>query len=304
MKNLIELKNAQRVVIDGNIIEYNWAAAQTGYAIVFTPRNQDGRAPWSVVQQVEVTNNVIRHVASVFNILGTDNIHPSRPTNDILIRNNLVLDMSRANWGGSGQFVLTLGGSNITVDHNTVFTDGTSALYADVAAVSGFVFTNNIVPDNSWAVMGADASPGNGTIAMYYPGSTFRGNIFIGSNPNTYPAGNFYPAVLGAVGFVDPSANFRLAPTSAYRSSATDGTDVGANIPAINSAAGTQVPNFSPRPAVFIRYAVEADPAEPCEDAALFGRRGSDARRRHRRQHGDFQRRRGRAVEAAPLPTI
>ena len=100
---------------------------------MFTPRNQDGRAPWSVVQQVEVTNNVIRHVASGFNILGTDNIHPSRTTNDILIRNNLVLDISSANWGGAGQFVLTLGGSNITVDHNTVFTDGTSVLYADVA---------------------------------------------------------------------------------------------------------------------------------------------------------------------------
>src|SRR4029434_11015360 len=42
VKNLIELKNAQRVVIDGNVVEYCWEAAQSGYAIVFTPRNQDG----------------------------------------------------------------------------------------------------------------------------------------------------------------------------------------------------------------------------------------------------------------------
>jgi hypothetical protein len=189
---------------------------------------------------VQVTNNVIRHVASVVNILGTDNINVSRPLSDVVIRNNLVLDLSSVNWGGSGRFVLTQGGSNITVDHNTVFTDGPSALYADGATVSGFVFTNNIVPDNSYAVMGTSASPGNGTIAKFYPGSTFLGNIFIGSNPNMYPAGNFYPSTIGQVGFVDPFGNFRLASTSPYVSSATDGTAVGANIPAINSAAGTQ----------------------------------------------------------------
>jgi hypothetical protein len=238
VKNLLELKSAQRVVIDGNLIEYNWEAAQSGYAILFTPRNQDGRAPWSVVRQVQVTNNVIRHVASVFNILGTDNLHPSQPTTDILIRNNLVLDVSKVRWGGAGTFVLTQGGSNITVDHNTVFTDGNVVLLASLATSPGFVFTNNIVPDNIYAVIGSGATPGNGTIAMYYPGSTFRGNIFIDGNPATYPAGNFYPTTIGDVGFIDFSANFRLASTSLYVSSATDGTAVGASIPAINTAAG------------------------------------------------------------------
>jgi hypothetical protein len=47
VKNLLELKNAQRVTIDGNLIENNWAAAQPGVAIVLTPRNQDGNSPWS-----------------------------------------------------------------------------------------------------------------------------------------------------------------------------------------------------------------------------------------------------------------
>jgi hypothetical protein len=102
------------------------------------------------------------------------------------------------------------------------------------------VFTNNIVPDNSWAVMGGGASPGNGTIAKFYPGSTFLKNVFIGSNAATYPASNFYPATIAQVGFVNPGGNYRLSATSPYVSAATDGTAVGANIPAINSAAGTQ----------------------------------------------------------------
>ena len=45
VKNLFELKNARRVLIDGNLFEYNWPQAQNGFAILFTVRNQDGGAP-------------------------------------------------------------------------------------------------------------------------------------------------------------------------------------------------------------------------------------------------------------------
>jgi hypothetical protein len=240
IKNLLELKNAQRLVFDGNVFENNWAAGQAGYAVVLTPRNQYGGAPWSVVQHVQFTNNVVRHVAAVFDILGTDNLQKSQPLTDVVIRNNLFVDVSAARWGGNGQIMLTIGGSNITLDHNTAITDGTSFLYADVTTVTNFVFTNNIAPDNIWGIMGSGASPGNGTIATYYPGSTFQKNVFIGSNPTIYPAGNFYPGTIGAVGFVDPTQNYRLSVSSPYRQAATDGTAVGCNIDTLNAAARTQ----------------------------------------------------------------
>jgi hypothetical protein len=48
VKNLFELKNAQRVLVDGNLFEQNWTHAQNGVSILFTVRNQDGGAPWSV----------------------------------------------------------------------------------------------------------------------------------------------------------------------------------------------------------------------------------------------------------------
>ena len=84
VKNLIEFKNARDVVVEGNTIENNWAAGQQGYSIVFTPRNQSNTAPWSVVRNITVQNNVIRHVAAVFNILGYDDISPSQQTQDII----------------------------------------------------------------------------------------------------------------------------------------------------------------------------------------------------------------------------
>lgn len=232
VKNLLELKNGQRVVIDSNLIEYSWAAGQTGYAIVLTPRNQDGTAPWSAVQDVEITNNVVRHVASGVNILGLDTSTYTE-TNNITVRNNLF-DISSATWGGKGQLVLTVGGRNITFDHNTVLTDGSSVVYAGGSPVSGFVFTNNILPDNAWAVMGSNASEGNLTLSMYYPGASFRRNVIIRGNGGMYPGDNYFPATTADVGFVDAGAgNYRLSSSSQFGNLGTDGRDIGCDMDAL-----------------------------------------------------------------------
>ena len=92
----------------------------------------------------------------------------------------------------------------------------------------------------AWAIAGDNASPGNGTIATFFPGSQFFDDVIAGASPASYPAGNYYPADLGGVGFIDlGGGNYRLSTASPYVRSATDGTDVGANIDAINAAAGT-----------------------------------------------------------------
>jgi hypothetical protein len=235
VKNLLEFKNAQRVVIDSNLMEYCWQQSQQGYAVVLTPRNQEGTAPWSVVQHVKVTNNVMRHVAAGFNVLGTDDTNTTwTVTNDIVVRNNLFLDMSAATWGGSGVLATMQGGENITFDHNTVFTDGTSVIFADNPPATGFAFTNNIVPDNAWAIMGSNASPGNGTLAMYFPGATFVANVLIQGSAASYPAGNYFPASIDDVGFVSLSGgDYRLGSSSPYVHAATDGGAIGYSGPPI-----------------------------------------------------------------------
>jgi hypothetical protein len=45
VKNLFELKNARRVVVDGNVFEYSWTSGQEGSGIVITVRNQSGKLP-------------------------------------------------------------------------------------------------------------------------------------------------------------------------------------------------------------------------------------------------------------------
>ena len=145
----------------------------------------------------------IRHVSGVLNVLGTDYRYTTQPLTDILFRNNLVVDLSASELGGAGQLLLTSGGTNLTIDHNTIFTDGTSVVYADGAQVSGFVFTNNIFPDNIWGVMGAGVSEGSGTLSGVLPWRDVPAQRDRWRPGALYPSGNYFPASVGGVGFVD-----------------------------------------------------------------------------------------------------
>lgn len=239
VKNLFELKSAQRVRVDSNLMENNWLAGQAGYAILLKSVNQDGNAPWSVVQDVVISNNVVRHVASAINILGRDPVHPALEANRITVRNNLFEDVSAAKYGGFGRFLQVVGGVDLTFDHNTVINDGAITVAPDVRETYGLVFTNNVILDNAYGIKGTATASGNPTIAKFFPGSQFFANIMARSPAAQYPAANFYPTTLDGVGFADAlSGDYRLAATSVYRGGATDGTDPGCNFAALAAAYG------------------------------------------------------------------
>ena len=226
IKNLLELKNAQRVLIDGNVLEYNWAQAQNGFAVLFTVRDQNGHAPWSVVQDVTFTNNVVRHSANGVNILGYDNNYPSQQTRRILIENNLFNDIGYDNGSGT-LFQLLDGTADVTITHNTADQSG-SIVVAAGRPHSGFTFTDNIVPQNQYGIVGTNTGPGKPTLQSYFPGALVSGNLFVGALPGLYPPGNYFPSGLAAVGFVNVAGSrFDLSAASAYRNSAGDGTAPG-----------------------------------------------------------------------------
>jgi hypothetical protein len=238
VKNLFELKNARRVLVDGNLFEYNWPHAQNGFAILFTPRNQDGRSPWSVVEDVSFVNNLVRHVAGGINVLGHDDIHSSQPTRRIAIRNNLFVDVG-GSWGSGRLFQLLDGTSDITIDHNTAQQTDTLIAGGDRAPHLRFAFENNIAFHNRYGVIGSGTGTGRPTLDRYFPGAVIRRNVIIGGAADRYPPDNFFPASAEQVGFVDPqSHDYRLKPSSAFKRAATDRLDVGANTEKIAATAG------------------------------------------------------------------
>src|SRR5437867_6955550 len=106
VKNLFELKNARRVLVEGNIFENNWQAAQGGWAIQFTVRNQDGTAPWSTIEDVTFQKNLVRHSGSGVNILAADDPNPSQTMKRVLLRDNLfdVINAGRPGEVTGGSF--------------------------------------------------------------------------------------------------------------------------------------------------------------------------------------------------------
>ena len=194
VKNLLELKNARRVVIDGNLFEHNWPESQNGFAILFTVRNQQGTAPWSVVEDVTFSNNIIRQAANGINILGRDDNYSSQKTRRITIYNNFFENLG-GHWGGGDLFQLLDGTEDVTITRNTALQSG-RILIAEGDYHRRFVFTDNIVMQNKYGIVGTDTAPGMATLERYFPDAEFRGNQIVGGLPTEYPAGNQFPASL------------------------------------------------------------------------------------------------------------
>ena len=230
VKNLFELKNARRVLIEGNVLEYNWPHAQNGFAILFTVRNQDGDSPWSTIEDVTFVNNLVRHASAAINMLGRDDIHSSQETRRIAIQNNLFVQIG-GRWGGGRLFQLLDGVSDVRITHNTALQNDTVIWAGDGAPHERFVFVNNIVAHNQYGIIGARTTPGRQTLERYFPGATVRRNVFIGWTPANYPRDNFFAVSLGEIRFADPRAgNYRLTPASPFRNAASEGGDPGADL--------------------------------------------------------------------------
>jgi hypothetical protein len=249
VKNLLEFKNAENVLVKGNTIENNWAAGQQGYSILMTPRNQSGTAPWTVVKNITIQDNVIRHLAAVFNISGYDNLATSQQTSGIVITNNLAYDVNTS-WGNSSNpaparlAVIGGGPKDITIDHNTIDNNGSSDLFIyggyslTGVQITGFTLTNNLLRDNAYAIYGDKYGEGLVGLNFYTPGYDVHGNAFGGGQPKLYPTGNDFPTLAQWLAdFVNiAAANYQLVPTSLSKHAATDGKDIGVDFTELNAA--------------------------------------------------------------------
>jgi uncharacterized protein (TIGR03437 family) len=232
VKNILELKNAQRVTIEGNILENNWADGQVGIAIVLTPRNQGGSNPWAIVADVTITNNIVRNSEGGVNLLGTDNYQPSQHSRNITIVNNLFDQIRRE------PLLQTNGVNGLIFDHNTAIHQG-NIITAYGSPTTGFTFTNNIVEHNLYGIV----TDGGVPLSTYFPNGVIEKNVIVGG-------GDSQPLNLAAVGFADlANANYRLAAGSPYKGIAANGKDSGADFDALfASTGGSFTPSPSPTP--------------------------------------------------------
>jgi hypothetical protein len=249
VKNLFELKNARRVLVAGNVLENCWGDAQTGFAINLKSANQEGGAPWSVTQDVTLTDNVVRHAGAAITVEGRDPGGAVSFTHRVTVSDNLFDDIDGPAWKGPGTFLQVLRGSpapdgsrdgpaDLIVDHDTAFQSG-NVITADEAPSHRFQYTNTITPHNRYGVKGSDVATGLDTLRTFFPGGLFTHNVLVHGDCALYPPANFCPPAIGDVGFVDyAGGDYRLARGSPYRGAGTDGLDIGGDIRAIEAATG------------------------------------------------------------------
>ncbi|HEX6650553.1 MAG TPA: hypothetical protein VF075_13475 [Pyrinomonadaceae bacterium] len=241
IKAMIELKNARNVVIDGNVLESGGLIG----AFVLTVRNQNGSAPWSTLEDINITNNVVRHSNTGFSILGRDDNHPSQQAKRIRIANNLLVDIVP---DYSAVFLIGCCADTITVENNTVQQTGNIMTCYGVPN-SNFLFRNNIIQFNSYGF----ACPPN----MLSPNS--RGNVIadnagtIAGNgyPSNIPKGNSIVSSYDELGFLNVAeGDWRLGPRRQAIAKGTDGKNPGVDFNALGAAlspSDVEAPYFGKR---------------------------------------------------------
>lgn len=224
MKTLFELKNARNVEFAENLLENSWI----GSAMRITVRNQDGKAPFSTLENINIRDNLIIGAGDGINILGKDDANPSATMRGLTISNNVFLVIDPQKHEGSGYFVQISGGENILIEHNTVFNSGnTVTFYGDLPR--NLVIRNNIIGHGEYGVHGLSDLKKEGA-KIFSLNAIFNSRRVAEGDLGLAP-GSILVQSLDEFGFIDAaSGDFRLMKSSRFKGKATDGTDIGASL--------------------------------------------------------------------------
>lgn len=212
IKTAFELKNSRRVNFVGNLIKNNWI----GSAFRITVRNQDGKAPFSTIEDTVISGNVIDGAGEGINILGRDDVYPSQTLRNLKITNNLLINLGGRDMEGSGYFIQVSNGEDIEIANNTAMNRGNIVTLHGTLPVR-FRFFNNITAHGDYGIHGPIDMRSDAARAMFY------GNVFVNMNnvdlsARSFPDGNVFVDTLRDVGFQDlAEMNFMLSETSKYK---------------------------------------------------------------------------------------
>ena len=266
IKNLFELKNARRVLVEGCIFQNSWASHRTpgqlGTAIVLTPRNGNrDEGGGIIVSDVEIRTSKIIGANVPLRMLNADDGFKSQPLTRVWFHDNLAYNIRLYTGGlnaGLGDLLWFVGSakygtgsdqqaSDIRITHNTMVQGplGHLATYfsiyheGDYGMYVNTVFQDNIFesPPAGWAVSGTSGPVPSDALALWHVNATFNHNAIFGEGYDvSYPVGNWTgtSTTQGSIGFANYNGlDFRLNPSSQYVSGnprqASDGLDVGAS---------------------------------------------------------------------------
>ena len=263
IKNHFELKNAQRVLFEGNILENSWGGfSQTGFSILLTPKNPlvNGINVCSLCQVTDITirYSIISHVGGAMQIYnGTTGTSAALAGERYSIHDIVADDINGVKYKGPGilaQVSSSVGApllNNIAMNHVTAFSFQSILTIGNAATapkIPHLTLTNSIVnatPYPLWSIGGttncAAADVPVTTLNACFSPYFFSSNVIVAPTtnfpPSKWPLGNYFPSSATAVGFTNYNGgnggNYQLLSSSPYVNKATDGKNIGADIATI-----------------------------------------------------------------------
>jgi hypothetical protein len=250
IKNAFELKNAQRVLVEGNVFENNWVDAQRGYMILFTPLSQDNLAPWTTVRDVTFRHNLLRNSPNGFQIAARNSYGTTAQLQDVGKR--IAVEHNVMERVGGRIFLVYKETQDVTIANNVLSNaDNTSVLLvgdAGLVPAARFVFRDNLVGRGYGMILGDGTGEGQLALNVYAPDAVVAGNVAYSTvaagtgRTDLYPSTNSFVADAAAAGITSATVNgvvipnARVSSTSAYFRSGTGGSTPGADLARVEGA--------------------------------------------------------------------
>jgi len=210
-KNIIESKNSQRVLVEGNVLEGSWTDGQVGFAVVLKSANQSGGCKWCATRDWEFRNNIIRNVGAGFNLSGREGSNP-HPVGELLTRvwleQNIVENVNVGIYTGDMKMVQLLQNlSDLTMRNNSFYS---TANFSSVLAVgskpaaTNFEMTGNAAHYGGYGLFATQTGPGEASLGNILGTVNYGTQVFIGTQKSGYPNSTFVsslssvPATRGA----------------------------------------------------------------------------------------------------------
>ncbi len=230
VKNLIELKNGRRVLIEENLIEGNWLSGQQGYAIMLTPRSENGTCKsWCVIEDLTFRWNHVRRTGSGLNLTARADADLALAGTRFLFEQNLWDEIGTGMYTGSGRiwFLWGSGLADVTFSHNTALGKEAPVLYCDQEA--RVEIEDNVLSSAAgyglWSCVGKPT--GVQAVSYHVQNWTYLRNVTINVPGGPQPTGNFYTS-FSATQFLNPSAgDWTLSSASPFKGKGEQGTDPG-----------------------------------------------------------------------------
>jgi hypothetical protein len=263
VKNLFELKNAQRVLFEGNVLENAWGGfSQVGNSIVLTPKNSDGRCSLCQVTDITIRYCKLAHMGGGLGIgnVADDHGNFSAAGERYSIHDVVVDDIDGEKYTGHGAALKIISNTpqlkDVKIDHITAPSSRVAVnLGIKNGKMANFTLTNSLIGarekdltstggQNECVFQAAKMGPASALLSCVDSAKVTH-NAIIGGFA-AWPSGNYSPKDLGAVGFEKGEGlnQFRLCKAkdtgckgpSKFSGAGTDGKDLGANIDLLSAA--------------------------------------------------------------------